>query len=285
MAIDRATLELTQVDAARIKIRNSKGKFWFDPLIVSDGVKEYSILFYPMVSKKDVKLGVDQSKWAEIINVEDEGEMVQSEDEGREKEEDIATKNNTDHGLIKECEAQFTIKEVGDEGMTIPELGGVTKQKEVEVVFQSPCRSTSGEKEETEGVTSQFEKSEVITNEGVAEEPAINKVAVGCNTPSPKPKTEGQGLEAEMVIEDAGSCDKESKEESKNRKRAKKLLDECVVINSDDEKSGKDSPRVTLAKKVGKEILLAEAEAQLNRLDDMGPLTPEEQGRLVHWLE
>lgn len=40
-----------------------------------------------------------------------------------------------------------------------------------------------------------------------------------------------------------------------------------------------------MAKKAGKEILLAEAEAQLDRLDEMGPLTPEEKGRLLHWLE
>lgn len=45
VAIDRTTLELQQLDAARVKIKVQQGRFWFDPIEVTEGVKNYTITF------------------------------------------------------------------------------------------------------------------------------------------------------------------------------------------------------------------------------------------------
>lgn len=67
----------------------------------------------------------------------------------------------------------------------------------------------------------------------------------------------------------------EDQKENKNRKQGKKLLEDCVNISSGDKAIGKDTPKVVLAKKVGRDIMMAEAKAQLDRLDVMVPLMPE----------
>lgn len=52
--------------------------------------------------------------------------------------------------------------------------------------------------------------------------------------------------------------------EKMNRKQAKKLIEECMFINSGDEATRRDTPRVALAKKVGRDIMMVKAEAQLD---------------------
>lgn len=66
----------------------------------------------------------------------------------------------------------------------------------------------------------------------------------------------------------------EDQKEKKNRKRAEKLLEECVNINSEDEETGQDTPKGCAGQESGKRYNDAEAETQLDMLDAMGPLTP-----------
>lgn len=65
VAIDRATLEFAHIDAARVKIKTRKGKYWLNPIKVTKGVKKYTLAFYPMVLEYDVKLGVDRARWVD----------------------------------------------------------------------------------------------------------------------------------------------------------------------------------------------------------------------------
>lgn len=91
VAIDRATLELEQLDAARVKIIVQAGRLWFDPIEVTEGVGYYTITYYPMVLECDVKLGLNRARWVEAVynnrevpnhvkeESEKEGEILKSE--------------------------------------------------------------------------------------------------------------------------------------------------------------------------------------------------------------
>lgn len=69
------------------------------------------------------------------------------------------------------------------------------------------------------------------------------------------------------------------------RKKSHKLEEECYPTSVTDKMKRVYSPRVELAKQIGKEIMWNEVEAQLNRLGSMGPMNEEEQHRMVEWME
>lgn len=66
------------------------------------------------------------------------------------------------------------------------------------------------------------------------------------------------------------------------RKRAKKLVEECLVISSDSEKVSQN--KVYLAKKLGREIMTMEVENQFAKLEAIGPLAGEEKWEVVECL-
>lgn len=72
--------------------------------------------------------------------------------------------------------------------------------------------------------------------------------------------------------------------ESVNKKKAKKLINKCVIVGSEEEMASTDLEKVALAKKVGKDITVEEVKAQLDILEAMGPLNEEEYQGMVHWL-
>lgn len=48
------SFEQTTVDAARIKISMPKGRVSFEPIVVSDGIRKYKVVIYPVVEQEDV---------------------------------------------------------------------------------------------------------------------------------------------------------------------------------------------------------------------------------------
>lgn len=63
------------------------------------------------------------------------------------------------------------------------------------------------------------------------------------------------------------------------------FIDNCILISSDGEGHNKDTAKVVLAKKMGRELMKNEAEPQLDRLDSMSPMSEAKQKRVAHWLE
>lgn len=60
---------------------------------------------------------------------------------------------------------------------------------------------------------------------------------------------------------------------------------EEVLDSSEEGEKEEDSPKVKLAKEIGKEMFCDEVEAKLSRLEAMGPMAELEQYEMTRWLK
>lgn len=79
VGIDPCTLDFYEHDRAHVKVKVSAGRVDFELVEVTDKDKDYKITFsffrWAVVLESEVKLGVDETKWVDIINL-DENQSV-----------------------------------------------------------------------------------------------------------------------------------------------------------------------------------------------------------------
>lgn len=66
-AVKPHTLDLSKPDGARILVKFSGRIVHFEPVEVTDGVKNYKFVFFPMILENEVNVGVERTKWVAVM--------------------------------------------------------------------------------------------------------------------------------------------------------------------------------------------------------------------------